>query len=78
MEWNESLSAEQLDLEKWMLAVRLDEGFSKDWLVRDGQKKKAEMLLNEGLLENHPSRAGILRATPRGFALSDAIIKTLA
>lgn len=77
VEWEESLSADQLELEKWMLALRLDEGFPQDWLTRDAQKKKAEMLMNEGLLEKHPSHASILRATPRGFALSDAIIKTL-
>jgi oxygen-independent coproporphyrinogen-3 oxidase len=77
VEWNESLSEEQMELEKWMLALRLDEGFSQNWLIRDGQKKKAEMLLNEGLLEVHPERTNYLRATPRGYALSDALIKTL-
>jgi len=77
VEWTETLTADQLELEKWMLAVRLDEGFPADWLASDFQKKKAEMLSREGLLEQHPTRPGYLRATPRGFALSDAIIKTL-
>jgi len=77
VEWEESLSPDQIELEKWMLAIRLDEGFPRDWLVRDGQKAKATMLVNEGLLENHPARDGYLRATPRGFALSDAIVKTI-
>lgn len=76
-EWEESLTSDQLDLEKWMLAIRLDEGFSQDWLIRDAQKKKAELLLKEGLLEKHPTFSGNLRATPRGFALSDSLIKTL-
>ncbi len=77
VEWEESLSPDQLELEKWMLAIRLDEGFPQDWLTTDAQRKKAELLLRESLLEKHPSSAGILRATPRGFALSDAIVKTL-
>ncbi len=77
VEWNESLSIDQIELEKWMLAVRLDEGFSRAWLVRDAQKKKAELLINECLLENHPTRPDFLRATPRGFALSDTIVKML-
>jgi oxygen-independent coproporphyrinogen-3 oxidase len=78
VEWTESLNPDQLELEKWMLAIRLDEGFPLDWLARDSQKKKAEMLTREGLLESHPTRPGHWRATARGFALSDAIVKTLA
>ena len=77
IEWEESLSSDQLDLEKWMLALRLDEGFPRDWLTTDSQRKKSEMLIREGLLEKHPAQPGFLRATPRGFALSDAVIKTL-
>jgi len=77
VEWEESLTSDQRELEKWMLAIRLDEGFPSTWLATDAQKKKAEMLQKEGLLEIHPSSVGMLRATPRGFALSDAIVKTI-
>jgi len=77
VEWEERLSASQLDLEKWMLAIRLDEGFPSEWLLTDAQRKKAEMLQKEGLLEVHPERQNFLRATPQGFALSDSIVKTL-
>lgn len=78
VEWTETLNADQIDLEKWMLAIRLDEGFPSDWLTLESQKKKALLLINEGLLETHPNHTQILRATPRGFALSDAIVKTLS
>ena len=85
IEWEESLTIDQLELEKWMLAIRLDEGFPKHWLATDVQKKKAEMLIKEGLLtqsalNDHSINAAQdrIRATPKGFALSDAIIKTLA
>jgi oxygen-independent coproporphyrinogen-3 oxidase len=77
VEWIEPLNSDQTELEKWMLALRLDEGFPEKWLTKDSQKKKAIMLVNEGLLEKHPDDTQSLRATPRGFALSDAIVKTL-
>ena len=78
VEWTETLTPEQKELEKWMLAVRLEEGFSRDWLSSDRQKQKAHYLQQNGFLENHPVRENHLRATPRGFAMSDAIIKSLA
>jgi oxygen-independent coproporphyrinogen-3 oxidase len=77
VEWEESLTDEQLELEKWMLAIRLDRGFGREWLRSPRQQAKAEMLVHESLLEPHPSDASRLRATPRGFALSDAIVKEL-
>lgn len=78
VEWTESLTDEQIDLEKWMLAVRLEKGFPRDWLRTPRQQNKAQILVREKLLESHDKIPGNLRATPRGFALSDAIVKELA
>jgi len=78
VEWTETLTDEQNELEKWMLAIRLAEGFPRAWLDTEARTQKAEMLIREGLLESHPASPDHLRATPRGFALSDGITRTLA
>jgi oxygen-independent coproporphyrinogen-3 oxidase len=78
IEWTETLTDEQMKLERWMLALRLDEGFSTDWLESSLQKKRAEIFQNQGLLEIHPSLSKRLRLTARGFALSDQVIRALA
>jgi oxygen-independent coproporphyrinogen-3 oxidase len=78
VEWEEGLTAHQKELEKWMLAIRLDHGFERTWLASVPQQNKAKMLIQEGLLEVHPADATRIRATPRGFALSDAIVKELS
>lgn len=77
VEWTERLSEDQKEIEKWMLAVRLEEGFPNAWLVSERQQKKAKHLSETGFLEPHPVHENRLRATPRGFAMSDAIIKEL-
>jgi len=78
IEWTETLTPEQEDLERWMLALRLDEGFPTDWLATSGQRAKAEAFRLQGLMEAHPAAPGRQRLTPRGFALSDQIISSLA
>ena len=78
VEWSEKLTGEQRQLEKWMLALRLSEGFPEDWLSDNSRKKKAEILQKQGLIENHPKIPGHRRLTTRGFALSDQVIATLA
>lgn len=78
LEWEEKLTPEQLELEKWLLALRLDEGFPETWITKPSQIKKAEELRREGLIEPHPLRTGHLRLTPRGFALSESVIGALA
>ena len=78
VEWTEHLSDKDKELEKWMLAVRLEEGFPKAWLETERQNHKAQILLKNGFLEDHPKNQNHLRATPRGFAMSDAIIKELS
>lgn len=75
-EWEEILSPAQRELEKWMLALRLDQGFPRDWLDTDTRRRKAAALEARGLLE--PREATHLRLTARGFALSDQVIKELA
>jgi oxygen-independent coproporphyrinogen-3 oxidase len=78
IEWTEELNEEQKRLERWMLALRLEEGFPEDWLASPLQRARARKLAEERLLEPHPALAGRLRLTARGFALSDQIISTLA
>lgn len=78
VEWKETLTADQREMEKWLLALRLSEGFPREWLDTDIRRKKAEVFSGKGLLETHPTRASALRLTPRGFALSDQIIAEFA
>ncbi len=78
VEWTETLSDSQIELERWMLAIRLSEGFPDSWLKTDAQKKKSETLLAHGLLEPHPTSPGHLRATARGFAMSDSLVRELS
>jgi oxygen-independent coproporphyrinogen-3 oxidase len=78
VEWRESLTPEQLELEKWMLAIRLSDGFPSEWLKSEAQKSKARLFLEKNLLEPHPTRLHQLRATPRGFAMSDALVRELS
>jgi oxygen-independent coproporphyrinogen-3 oxidase len=78
VEWKESLTQEQREMEKWLLALRLEEGFPREWLDTDLRRKKVDVFTSKGLLESHPSRPESLRLTPRGFALSDQIIAELA
>ena len=77
VEWTETLTVEQIELEKWMLAIRLSEGFPKVWLASDRQRQKGQIFIERGLLEEHPDHPERLRATVRGFALSDALVKEL-
>ena len=74
----EFLSPAQLELEKWMLALRLDEGFPVTWLETPAQKNRASQLEKEGYLEPHPVEPLKIRLTPRGFAVSDSIIQALS
>jgi oxygen-independent coproporphyrinogen-3 oxidase len=78
VEWNETLNERQLGLERWMLALRLEEGFPESWLESGPRRAKAEVLKREGLLEIHPSLPQRIRLTPRGFALSDQVIAALS
>jgi oxygen-independent coproporphyrinogen-3 oxidase len=78
VEWTETLSEEQKELEKWLLAIRLADGFPREWLAKEAQKQKAAGCIREGLLEVHPDAPERLRATPRGFALSDALVRELS
>lgn len=78
VEWKETLTDEQRELEKWLLALRLSEGFDRRWLSTELKKKKAELFQSKGLLEIHPENPANFRLTARGFALSDQIIGALA
>lgn len=78
IEWTETLTPKQLELEKWMLTLRLNEGFPVDWLKTPAQKANAIALESKGLLEKHPENPQKKRLTPTGFAVSDQIIRSLA
>ncbi len=78
MENEEVLGDAEKQLEKWMLALRLDTGFPTDWLETQLQQKRVEIFENEGLIEKHPTDPTRKRLTARGFALSDQIIRALA
>ena len=74
----EKLTPSDRDLEKWMLALRLSDGFPIPWLTSERQVKMATRLMNDGYLEIHPEDSGRYRATARGFAVSDTLVKELS
>ncbi len=78
IEWTEDLKTEQIELERWMLSLRLHEGFPISWLTTPLKKSRAQAFKNQGLLEIHPSDTQKWRLTPQGFALSDQVIQGLA
>jgi hypothetical protein len=78
VEWTEELTDEQKNLESWMLALRLSEGFPKEWLDTPARQARGHALLQAGLLESHPHKPTRFRLTPRGFSLSDQVIASLA
>jgi len=75
-EWQETLTPEQKYLEKWMLQLRLKEGFPQSWLKSQTQKTRVKELQAQGLME--PTPQGGFRLTPQGFALSDQIAGELS
>ena len=77
-EQTEHLNSDQENLERWLLALRLDEGFPEAWLDTDLRRNRAQRLLAEGILEAHPQRSAQLRLTAKGMALSDSVIQALS
>ena len=77
-EGHEKLTPQQLSLEKWMLALRLDSGFPNHWLTTPLQVNRVKLFETQGLIEIHPDDAERKRLTAKGFALSDPIIRALA
>ncbi len=73
----ELLNSEQQNLEKWMLALRLSDGFPKNWIKTKGQIQKSKELIKEKYLETHPKINSHYRLTPKGFTLSDQIVLEL-
>ena len=78
VEWTEALTEEQKAIERWMLALRLDEGFPETWLDTERRRSKAESFLRAGWMERHPGSPGRLRLTPAGMPISDALVGELA
>jgi oxygen-independent coproporphyrinogen-3 oxidase len=74
----EKLTVDQQQLEKWMLNLRLSDGFSADWLISDAQKKQAQKLIEAEYLRVHPENSDRFSLTPTGFALMDWIVLQLS
>lgn len=73
---SENLSAEQLALEHIMLGLRTDSGVERDFLERNADRKRLEIMLSEGLLV--PSCVpGNIRIPEDRFFISDSIIADL-
>jgi len=77
LEWEEFLTPEQKEIERWMLALRLSDGFPASWLNTPQRIECAARLQKESLLVPHPTLPGNLALTPKGLALSDEIISAL-
>lgn len=77
-EQEETLSPAQLELERWMLGLRLAEGIPAEWLDTPLRRARAQAFGQSGILEIHPANPGRYRLTPKGFALSDQVIQSLA
>ena len=56
----EALNSQQVNLEKWMLRLRLNEGFPKTWLKTDWQQRKAELFLKKTITRRTSSSASTL------------------
>lgn len=78
VEWEEHLTDRQIGLERWMLALRLDEGIPENWLDTDQRRAKVADYIQRGMMEGHPGRNGYLRLTARGFAVSDQVVASLS
>jgi len=74
---SETLTELQFELEKWMLALRLDRGVPFVWLKSKEQLAKYASLEKNRLVVTHPSHSDRFRLTPKGFALSDSVISAL-
>lgn len=73
----EMLTHQQMELERWMLALRLSEGFPAEWLDTPLRQARAKLFTEQGYMEHHPEHGGRIRLTARGFALSESIIDAL-
>ncbi len=73
-EQHETLTEEQQELEKWMLALRLSDGAPLDWITTPLQHARMERLETEGYLKRGDQRFWL---TARGFAISDTIVGQL-
>jgi oxygen-independent coproporphyrinogen-3 oxidase len=76
-EWREVLTPEQERLETWMLRLRLADGVERAFIESEGKTSRANKLIEQGFLREHPEHASRLQLTPRGLALSDQVIQFL-
>lgn len=77
-EAEESLTEAQQRLETWMLAIRLREGFPDAWFPESERSRMAQYLRDQGWGESFrkPGSCALFwRLTPKGWALSDELLK---
>ena len=74
LDFKETLTDDQKEIEKWMLSFRLNDGFELDSLS-PLQEKKAQIYQQQNLMEPHPTIPHRLRLTPRGFTLTDQLLQ---
>jgi oxygen-independent coproporphyrinogen III oxidase len=80
IDFEEKLNSDQIRLEKWMLALRLDEGFPKTWVETVSPNVHTQILSwkSQNWLEKHPTNSANYRLTPLGFTLSDQLALELS
>lgn len=75
--WTETLTGTQLEIEKWMLKLRLAEGIPRNWIQTREQQDTLCKLEEEKLISVHPQNEKNYRLTPRGFTMLDSIVLAL-
>ncbi len=74
----ETLTQSQLELEKWMLKLRLSDGVPLTWIQSQKQLEKMNAFRKEKLIEDHPEKPQRFRLTSLGYTMSDQIILEIA
>ena len=77
VESEESLSPQQIQLERWMLRLRLSDGFPRSWLATRSQSARGARMEAEGFIAIHEQDPHRYRLTPRGFTIADSIVQSL-
>ncbi len=78
VESSERLNDSQVEMERWMLGLRLAEGIPTQWVESsDSRRAKRREFERAGWMEPHPSDETRVRLTTRGFVLMDQIVASL-
>jgi len=76
-EWEETLTEQQKEIERWMLLLRLDQGVPAEWIDSEHRKKLVADYVEQGLME-YLQRARTYRLTARGMAILDHVVSALS